>query len=126
MTDNEKAATFIPWQRCTCSGPPFGALPSIGIHGLAGQCGTCYGFFGAPDMTKPENYMQALETLPRKYNIDIEDRWQVTIQDPERPEQWTFFSVDTNCGVAVLKTLALLYDAEHPLDDQVGKHGGGA
>lgn len=69
MTANEKAATFIGWKREYCTENP---RPRGSILNSKGPIRRCrHGhltrhYSKAPDMSKPENYMQALETLRRK------------------------------------------------------------
>jgi hypothetical protein len=107
MTANQKAATFIGWKPdMTCKEALDFSNSKRGMH-----------WHEAPDMSRPENYIKALDSIPREYDVVIEDRWQVTIQrdtDTHGGTNFITFHVDTDCGVAVVDALADLYDATHP------------
>jgi hypothetical protein len=65
MTDNEKAATYLGWipfseeEVCRCA-------EKRNYHLMVKVPNK------VPDMTRPENYMRALERLPGKWEIQIE------------------------------------------------------
>jgi len=70
MTNNEKAATFIGWRHKECSICETAWSPEtvqISVH--MPMCSV-----RAPDMSKPENYMRALQALPADlmWNLGID------------------------------------------------------
>lgn len=111
MTNNEKAATSIGWrpktpcfnqsldnESCSACGTGIGMVagPRVPPHYVA-----------APDMSKPENYMRALEGLPRDYEWAL-FRGECRIREVSR--LWAMASR----GATPAAALAALYDAEHP------------
>ncbi len=88
MTDNEKAATFLGWRR--------GLAPAA-----------------APDMTRPENYMRALDNLQCQWVLSTCET------DPFSPHlkcadiygcSPKVYWQDADTGVAVQTALARYYD----------------
>ena len=114
MTDNEKAATFIGWS-------PTPTNRGYCLAATVRSQSSCF-IAEAPDMSKPQNYMRALEALPDNRWPDMclhENRhWRCSIWS-----QWNndigshaiYWGGDgETCGEAVVKALVALYDAEHP------------
>jgi hypothetical protein len=101
MNENEKAATFIGWR------PTDFFCPYHGDGCLEPECEDRRKV-PAPDMSRPRNYMKALEGLIQKYGaiqVTLVSGW-VGISTPgwERVAN----------GDTWLDALAALYDAEHP------------
>jgi len=118
MTENEKAATFIGWKPddCHCALKP-------GAHGHF-----------CPDMSRPENYMRALETDAIRNRGDW--RIQYLTARAELPAHFScYINYQTRysrqryksnhyvcdaqgrgatVGQAIIAALAALYDQEHP------------
>jgi hypothetical protein len=131
MTDHEKAATFIGWvQEQT-----YGAL---GFK-YAKWC-----TLPAPDMSKPENYMWALETLRQRgftYSLGGDSVALMKLRAERGSKDVRVYTValwpsidgsmDLNSEVhgdssnsiaeAVIKALAALYNTEHPETEAVPK-----
>jgi len=109
MTDNEKAATFVGWRpNAPCTDHPsitrvvateHCTLSAMMVHDVL-----------APDMSKPENYMRALESL-NNYEMSRDERLgcAVAIPDFGHAEGRTF----TTMAEAAVAALAALYAAEH-------------
>lgn len=99
LSDNEKAATFIGW---------YAGLP-------------------IPDMSKPENYMRALEAVANgfsSYTIDVAfgccaEGWFVALGDDYGNGPWidgakrNIEREAPTIGEATVLALVALYDAEH-------------
>lgn len=121
MTDNEKASTYIGWERgqgclemqATASGGPVG-------YYCVNHRTTVPHDVPAPDMSLPANYMAALEKIEALEVIfQIYDGLNVSIhKDKYREklgEKGTAYGFDEESwGLAVVMALAALYDAEHP------------
>jgi hypothetical protein len=131
MTDNEKAATYLDWKpetKCTAPCKP------VDDHEFGDVwCPVCKEVFGCgnhdvkcPDMSKPENYMRALEVLlsvphpmswptyvdfpcPARDNGKYIAPWGCTIR-----HRYHVRGFGTILGEAAINALAALYDAEHP------------
>ena len=96
MTNNEKAATYIGWREW-CSNFD------------------CWIRHPAPDMTRPENYMRALEMLPASLT------WTMG-RDPRGGYycriMGSMYGVQDTKGEGInpVEALAALYDKEHAND----------
>jgi hypothetical protein len=119
MTDNEKAATFIGWKRLQHCEDTTWTLEDEG--GRCDECGyLVVGPIGAgnrfhdriaPNMSKPENYMKALEGLRYPQSFDlfslVNNRFRCALN------RAVIGDGDT-VGLAVTEALARRFDAEHP------------
>jgi hypothetical protein len=119
MTDDEKAATFIGWdlnQLCVAPMKP--------IDGCADWwCAVCNYAGGSrhdtkcPDMSKPENYMRALEARDW-YSLDKGDNFRCAVASGD--DLISRYSKNS-MAAAIVEALAALYDAEHPETEAVPK-----
>ena len=126
MTPNEKAATFIGWD-------PTWRIPPEG-HRLYGRSGEpMQRRDPEPDMSKPENYMRALEALSEvELSKDDDETFPLCFSMEHDSHYCATFSIrlwntggginerpinvwghGPTCGRAAVKVLAALYDAEH-------------
>lgn len=104
LSDNEKAATFIRWNK------------QLVRVGTAHQ-----GWSVAPDMSKAENYIKALESLAETHlwefcvdtSIESQGSFEVRI-GRVGPDGFKVESDGESVSQAVTRALAALYDAEHP------------
>lgn len=97
MTDNEKAATFIGWVGACDEHPWSGDV----------RCSK------APDMSKPENYMRALDRLHQRGAGFVQ--WGngcfATFNDEDGTDHTG--PIKETIAEAVVAFLVALYDAEH-------------
>jgi len=121
VTDNEKAATFIGWKFCDGK-PIWQNNPTLRF-----KCSKCERtepdaidlHRPAPNMSKPENYMRALQAV-------FEAGWCPCIEGDHHHggSTWKVFFghalrdatesvLDLNISEGVRRALAALYDAEH-------------
>ena len=135
MTPNQKAASAVKWspgQRCqglrsSEDGRPAWGFCSCGYWGPVGQSHAV----PEPDMSRPQNYMRALEAVAcRKPYLDLELKslgcedgkclWVFggAREGESRPFIETRHSM-TDAGSAIVPWLAALYDAEHPESAEV-------
>ena len=107
MTDNEKAATFIGWTD--------GEFTCIYHEPCPSDCRERKRKpLGAPDMSKPENYMRALNALP------VELTWMI-YRDAEGDHETRIdrFKPTVIIGRTPLEALAALYDTQARTPDNV-------
>lgn len=104
MTENEKAATYIGWipEGCTIN-PASSRACELGTKSCERRHNP------APDMSKPEHYMWAMEALPMnvswEFNRNYAEGHNCNIYLPDRRIAYGSYPLDT---------LAMLYDIEHP------------
>lgn len=137
MTDNEKAATFIGWK------PDCRGCEKSWEHldYFNGRKSNEIRHHDAPDMSRPDNYMKALEAVRDKgyvWALGGQPEWLVQASRDRHPDGrgderihtvafWGYRhenlakeaygnSDDGNAAKAIGKALAALYDAEHPKD----------
>lgn len=122
LSPNEKAATFIDWTPRFCEGYRIelidGWLCDLCETRFAQkpqhrhQCGDC------PDMTKPENYMRALEACGYRFSIarDYPALVENGLAYVCNIESTTYIAEGwyQTAGEAVIAAFAALYDTEHP------------
>ena len=141
MTANDKAATYLGWNPNRCDGMCKGWWDGSWVCDLCGQDGHGWSTPAngpdhshlriehkpakAPDMSKPENYMRALETLnsgdiPGPSIEGGEGTWEVTfylghtIENSDGSLSARLIRVEESTfSDAIVKALAALWDAEH-------------
>jgi len=114
MTENEKAATFIGWypgqicEICALTDGCYDCDLEIGTH-----------IRKVPDMSRPENYMRALEGGDFGYEMIYDPQlgdaawWSVDIYRDHRGNRVALGESRIGRGDSVIQALAKLYDKEH-------------
>ena len=128
MNDNEKAASFIGWRECP--NPKHNWIYSCDSHLFhCYGCGREDSIFArihlpAPDMSKPDNYMRALEGIlradssmswpsgfsfhcPAYENGKIKGTWRVDIQ-----HKYQVKGIGAEKGLAAREAIARYYDKQ--------------
>lgn len=113
LNENEKAATYIGWKPGQPSDCRFDDSDRYCRNGTE----HCYidhaiATKAAPDMSRPDNYMRALDREMCELSRDY-DGWQLDLARLKAPAIWY-----STAGEAIIKALAALYDAEHPQPDR--------
>lgn len=119
MTENQKAATFIGWGHCAAGSWDWDKARLTFTCLLCGRVDPDGKHAPEPDMSKPENYMRAVESVVQANRfwsviLDVSTHECIFEEDAmpiKRPVK------DIRCeghdmGDAVVKALAALYDAE--------------
>lgn len=106
MTNNQKAATFIGWT--PCDRDPNDVLTCMVAHAPA------------PDMSKPENYVRALETrilnvLVAEVILDSHDRRYGVQSKATAHYPVAHHGAGSTLGEAIINYLANVYDAYYLL-----------
>lgn len=117
MTDNEKASTFIGWSLdMKCAADCRLGSHLYGYESIHDGDHLPPNLIPAPDMSRPENYMRALDNLTADgWLWYISNHADKSVQTGIwRPDQHAVkLSPRTDVWRSVVGTLAALYDAEH-------------